>query len=264
MKTARQSFNKEPFVCQKPWPEDCFCQCGGGGVVFTEGSMAEVLEKPEEQKEAIKAVLGEPSKKKHYRTAFFEAFPTNPSCFIRGEGPTIAEAEAKAFAKWEKILNCPGHQWDRRNRTDGYGYCTLCPLSGSFLEPLTKCFTCQIPTAEHTDKDKNYYCDDHYYQLTPEDAVGDKSILGSPPEELQDQFKEDAKLYNLIKHFNPKMNHELWKKCWDIFIRMRAQVNADYNPFFGPATKTEKEIHEMIMGDLPAIAYNIRQLLKIK
>ena len=99
MKTARRSFNKEPYNCLKPWPEDCFCQCGGNGVVFTDNSsMGELLTNPKDQQEAIKAVLGEESKKTHYKTAFFEAFPKNPSCFIRGEGKTIEEAEENKVA----------------------------------------------------------------------------------------------------------------------------------------------------------------------
>lgn len=54
------------WPCAFPWPEDCFCQAGHSGVVFTKSG--------------------------HYRTAFFEAFPKNPNTFIRGEGSTIEVA----------------------------------------------------------------------------------------------------------------------------------------------------------------------------
>lgn len=265
MKTARRSFNKEPYNCLKPWPEDCFCQCGGNGVVFTDNSsMSELLTNPKDQQEAIKAVLGEESKKTHYKTAFFEAFPKNPSCFIRGEGKTIEEAEEKAFIKWEKILNCQNHQWDRKGRTDGYCFCTLCPLSGTFLEPLTKCEICLVPTSKYTDKDDKHYCLHHYFELPMEQVVEDKdTLLGYPKAEREYHFLEDQKLFQLVKHFNPTLDQKSWEQCWDLWIKVRAGFEAKVNPLFGPATKSKKEIHEELMSDLPAIAYHLRLKLNL-
>ena len=64
MKEARNSFGK-PHQCKFEWPEDCGVQCGEGGLVL--------------------------DKKGSYTTAFFEAFPKSPSCFLRGEGASIEE-----------------------------------------------------------------------------------------------------------------------------------------------------------------------------
>ena len=59
---ARMSIGRE-YDCKYDW--DCFCQAGEHGVVF--------------------------SSKGSYSTAFFEAFPKKPKCFLRGEGKTVEE-----------------------------------------------------------------------------------------------------------------------------------------------------------------------------
>ena len=61
-------------------------------------------------------------------TPFFEAFPKGT--FIRGEGPTIAEAEQNAFAKYQRDLAC-SHVWGRQRPdgnlyTNGAGWCRKC------------------------------------------------------------------------------------------------------------------------------------------
>jgi hypothetical protein len=82
-----------------PWPEDCFVQGGGRGVVFAEG--------------------------KTYRTAFVEAFPAGT--FLRGEGATIAEAEDACWAQYERLSGCPHDQgFDRRDYVNGSGFCRRC------------------------------------------------------------------------------------------------------------------------------------------
>jgi len=87
-----------------PWPEDMFIQ-GGNGVVLAR-------DKPE--------VL--------YRTKFVEAFPEGT--FLRGEGDTLAEAEDKCWAKYQKIVQCPTHPdhgpFERRHYRNGSGYCIHC------------------------------------------------------------------------------------------------------------------------------------------
>lgn len=113
---------------------DCFCQGGGNGIVF--------------------------GKEKNYTTAFFEAFPKNPSCFIRGEGETVKDAEIDAWNKYQKILVCD-HEMERRDRTDGYGYCKHCSYSSTVFEPLTKCCKCKVPTAYTSDYKGRYYCEKH-------------------------------------------------------------------------------------------------------
>ena len=66
------------------WPADCVVQWGDRGIVFDRdgGSRS---------------------------TAFFEAFPTEPATFLRGEGATVVEAEADAFARFTRQRDCPGH-----------------------------------------------------------------------------------------------------------------------------------------------------------
>ncbi|WP_148649252.1 hypothetical protein [Novosphingobium barchaimii] len=77
------------------WPEDCTVQWGHG---------------------IIPAV------------PFFEAFPTGT--FIRGEGATIAEAEQKAFEKYQRDRACD-HLWGRHRPnhstyTNGAAFCRKC------------------------------------------------------------------------------------------------------------------------------------------
>lgn len=82
------------------WPAKCYVQWGSSGVVL--------------------------SKKGNYGTAFFEAFPgDNAGGFIRGEGPTIADAEASAFAKYIKEISC-SHRWGRKGYLNGGAFCHHC------------------------------------------------------------------------------------------------------------------------------------------
>lgn len=99
-------------VCD--WPEDCYVQWGGQGVVLA-------------KKESGGC----------YYTAFFEAFPKNPKTFIRGEGATVAEAEQSAFQKFKRYLACPGHEFERRGYTNGAGFCKHCSLfKSNAFEPI--------------------------------------------------------------------------------------------------------------------------------
>ena len=68
----------------------------------------------------------------HYYTAFFEVFPDEPSTFIRGEGKTIEDAEADAWAQWQAILACPGHELDKGGYENGSMVCRKC---GLFVPP---------------------------------------------------------------------------------------------------------------------------------
>lgn len=99
----------EPMRCD--WPAGTYVQGGKRGIV-----------------------LGGPDGA--YRTAFVEAFPAG--MFLRGEGPTVQEAEAACFAKWQAATSCPTFPdhgpWDRRNYTNGGAFCQGC---GSFFGPST-------------------------------------------------------------------------------------------------------------------------------
>ena len=128
---ARNSPGKD-YECKHPW--DFFVQCGGKGVVF--------------------------SKEGGYTTAFFEAFPKNPSCFLRGEGSTIEEAEETCWQKYQKVITC-NHEMERRDRTDGYAYCKHCSYSSTVFKPLTKCCKCGTPTSYTQDYKGKYYCEKH-------------------------------------------------------------------------------------------------------
>ncbi len=88
------------YVPSRPWPEQCYVQWGSSGLVF--------------------------SAKGNYGTAFFEAFPgDNAGGFIRGEGGTVAEAEAAAYAKYEREAECR-HLWGREDYRNGGALCRRC------------------------------------------------------------------------------------------------------------------------------------------
>jgi len=132
------------YVSQKPWGRNTFVQTGDSGIVL--------------------------SGKDSYETAFFEACPKlcGDSTFLRGEGKSIPEAEARCWDKFEIIKNCEKHDFTRivsgKHVTDGYAVCTKCKLYGSFLEPETKCVVCEKPTAnKFADK---VICLKHQYQQT--------------------------------------------------------------------------------------------------
>lgn len=156
-KQASTSFGK-PYDCLQAWPEDCNVQCGGHGIVLPANSIETVLTSDKPLGELAKAA----AHKESYTTAFFEAFPKKPSCFIRGEGKTIEEAEEQAFKRLQAILGCSEHEFEPRGRKDGYGYCKHCSLSMSGVLPiLNKCCKCKEPTNWTTDDKDRYYCKKH-------------------------------------------------------------------------------------------------------
>jgi hypothetical protein len=164
MKTARKSFGKD-YPCKFDWDEDCFVQCGSSGIVLGKGSLQEVFDSENPLQTLGEAACDESS----YITAFFEAFPNNPSTFIRGEGKTIEEAEEQAWKKCQKYKNCPEHEFERGKYTNGAGICKNCGMfSSKVFEPLTKCVICDKPTYFTTDIDDNFYCEEHESHI-PED-----------------------------------------------------------------------------------------------
>lgn len=85
------------------WPEDVFLQGGKSGAVFSPNG--------------------------NYRTAFVEAFPGGT--FLRGEGETVAEAEAKCWEKYQRHLKCSDGTgqhgpYDPRKYENGAGFCVKC------------------------------------------------------------------------------------------------------------------------------------------
>lgn len=94
-----------------PWPPDVYLQGGSSGIVF--------------------------SRSGSYRTAFVEALAKDG--FIRGEGTTVEEAEDDAFSQFVRQTTCDrtvGHDFERRNYTNGAGVCKYCAAfrSGVFDE----------------------------------------------------------------------------------------------------------------------------------
>lgn len=135
--------NAHELVCD--WPDGCYVQWGASGIVFGKDGARQ--------------------------TAFFEAFPVEPKTFIRGEGETIAAAEEAAFAKLQRILTCPGHEFERGGRSDGFGYCKHCHMGqANAFEPLTRCHVCDKPTAYslgHKDGQEFWYCEEHKGSRVP-------------------------------------------------------------------------------------------------
>lgn len=141
-KTARCSsglLNNRLYECKFSWPEECFVQCGDKGIVLTR----------QEQTDGSHA----------YRTAFFEAFPRNPDTFIRGEGESIEEAEDDAYKQYLHFSNCLDHEYERRDYTNGAGFCIHCGMfKGKAFEPIrVPCVICSQPTRFMSDKEGNYY-----------------------------------------------------------------------------------------------------------
>lgn len=120
---------QESYTTRHDW--DCAVQAGDGGVVFAEPS---------------------------YRTAFFEAFPRNPNVFIRGEGATVELAEESARRQYERLVSCPGHQWEARGYQNGGGYCRNCGSFAASVIPGPPCAICAKPTWYTRDIAGAHYC----------------------------------------------------------------------------------------------------------
>lgn len=96
------------------WSADTYVQWGSSGIVLGENP---------------------------YSTAFFEAFPPkseDAGGFLRGEGKTIADAEADCWAKYEKQSSCK-HLWGREKYTNGGQMCRHCrAFRSGVIKPVFK------------------------------------------------------------------------------------------------------------------------------
>jgi hypothetical protein len=231
MKTARRSFG-DPYVCKQEWPLDCTVQCGGNGIVFTTGGIEKALDNPED---TINALAGGESKEKSYRTAFFEAFPASPACFIRGEGKTVEEAEEKCFLKYIKISKCSHPEFDRRNREDGYAFCTQCPYSGKVLDPTTTCVACSKPSHYRKDFKNQWNCKSCFFSLGIDEAVGpendsepeNKSSFYESTKDRRKNFKEEHAVFNAISSFGYEPNDKKFDLIEDKLIHIVAKLEFD-------------------------------------
>jgi len=99
---SQHAWKDKEYEPRHDWPGDTLVQWGGNGVVLGKNS---------------------------YTTAFFEAFPdksvTSAGGFIRGEGKTIEDAEADAFAKFTKQDGC-NHLWGREYYRNSGQLCRHC------------------------------------------------------------------------------------------------------------------------------------------
>lgn len=139
--TTRLSYGR--YVLTRPWPLDCMVQAGSSGLVVLRGT-------------------GD-----SYTTAFFEAFPLNPATFLRGEGPTVADAEDAAWVKYQKVQSCPGsrgHEFETRGYRNGAGFCIHCGMfaSGVFDVKVVghPCKVCGVGTNWVNEGD-DWFCKEH-------------------------------------------------------------------------------------------------------
>lgn len=86
----------------RPWPDDLYIQGGHGWA----------------------------SSKGYHDEYFFEAMGGTPGTFLRGTGPTMADAETKVWQVWQHMAACPAAPahgpFEPRGYTNGAGYCTGC------------------------------------------------------------------------------------------------------------------------------------------
>lgn len=136
--------------------------------------MEAALGDPEKGLEAVAAGLGITNPAGSYRTAFFEAFPRNPDTFIRGEGPTIVEAEEDAWRQYMRVVACTSHEFERRGYRSGAGICTKCGLFESYafektLDPCVVCGREDNKASYGTDKNNRWHCKQCYSGILEED-----------------------------------------------------------------------------------------------
>lgn len=188
----------ESFECQFDWGE-AMVQCGGHGIVIGK-------------------------KDNSYTTAFFEAFPLNT--FIRGEGEHVELAELAAWEKYQRIVLCDKHEFERRGREDDYGFCKHCDyFTSGVFKILTKCETCSEPTKDHKTGTK-YWCTEHYYGL---DWTTD--IKPSAPSYFLENFLEkNFKINKKCREWIKKTKKTLTPNQIEYFCRVYESFDSTSKP----------------------------------
>lgn len=171
---AKYSFGGD-YDCQQAWPEGTYLQCGDDGLVIAEES---------------------------YYTAFFEAFPKNPSTFIRGQGKTVQDAELDAFNKYLKIQACDGHEYERHGETE-HANCLKCGLFTTHcLVPTHSCSVCGKSNVNYYTNDEKlkltYFCRDHFIEAVKK-FTDDYDIDNIP------EYKGIDDIYELNKSYVSEM-----------------------------------------------------------
>ena len=201
------------FIPVQGWADDCSVQWGGSGIVIGGDEVR--------------------------RTAFFEAFPANGG-FFRGEGEAIVDAEAACFAKVQKFETCPGHEWSRRNYTNGGAFCRHCGSFRVALKPIVKLGNWRAPL--------------NAYELEAIAEGGlfaweDRNGKHYPPRE---RTRLRAKLFGVHLPPIPKEpvdlleaeNHPYTKECRDILFGW-AQDHGGYEALVGLTVDQSKNIKTM-------------------
>lgn len=160
----------DKYTCRYDWPDNIALQCGKDGIAMR-------------------------SDRKIYHTSFFGAFPKEPRTFIRGEGKTIRLAEKDAWDKYQKIVNCKEHDFDRMGFTTGIVICRKCGLASFSAEPLTSCCICGNKTAYSYDIDGNWYCENDVREKPLEKFTTIDWLTVS----LENKNFDRTALYNKIK-----------------------------------------------------------------
>jgi|TARA_B110000196_G_C21139312_1_gene662923 hypothetical protein len=116
------------------------------------------------------------SRRKSYTTAFVEAFPkiNGMGTFIRGEGEDVKSAEDACWEKYQRMLKCDDHEWDRNVdgtlRDDGYAQCKKCKMATSdALLPTTTCIVCKKASSK-TFGD-GHICYTHYFEKSEDENL---------------------------------------------------------------------------------------------
>lgn len=202
------------------WPEDCKVQGGSKG-----------------------AVVGQTT---GYVTAYFEAFPKNPSCFIRGEGKDMKEAEDKAYEKFIKYTTCPEHEFEKvPSYHNGMGKCKHCGMMKVVFEDEHECIIC----GKH----------ENFITILPKYKKNENSCMCKECAEKKENFKylrnrdlkELCHMYNGILLIKPVMDKETLKKlkeCPSSFEELYSILEKDSNPYLEErvrrmANLDESEVH---------------------
>lgn len=164
----------ESYTCAYDWAEDCFCQFGSGGIVFD--SLEDAFSSPADTVATVLNPEHATPPSAFYVTAFFEAFPTTPKTFIRGEGETVLEAETAAWNKLQAYLICSGpngHEFEARGYENGGGFCKHCNMfSSDVIPPIHACRNCGILAWGGKDIDGRVWCKDCWEHM-PDDLMTD-------------------------------------------------------------------------------------------
>lgn len=180
----------EEYELRHPWPADCFVQGGHSGVVISRTS-------------------------DNYTTAYFEAFPRTPEeLFIRGEGPTLEEAEDACWAKLERQGSCPGHEYEPRGYKNGGGFCKHCnqfkgkAFTGEELGQF--CVDCGVGTT-WANVDDDWYCKLH------------------SPTRSEEENEERWRMDHDQPVFGPRCAHHE-RCCWYHRVHLDPHVDCSMDP----------------------------------